>query len=133
VSVLFVKVWLSDVPTIVPLGACCPSSKSAFKLLTAVVEATTIGAVPVASVEVIWLDALTLVNAPVDAEFAPIGVPSTDPPSMFTLEPRSTVPEAYRFENFLLDVPSDMPPFVAGWMTVEVMLISSAPPILMSI
>ena len=44
---MFVSVWVSDVPTIVPSGADCPSSKSAFRFETLVVDATVNGAVPV--------------------------------------------------------------------------------------
>ena len=47
VSVLLVSVCVSDVPTIVPEGAVFPSTVSAFKFVTFVVEATANGAVPV--------------------------------------------------------------------------------------
>lgn len=51
-----------------------PFSELAFKLATFVVEAITNGAVPVETVEVICPEALTVVNAPVEAVVAPIAV-----------------------------------------------------------
>ena len=52
----------------------------AVKLITGVVDATTKGAVPVTSVDVICPEALIVVNLPVDAVVAPMVVPSIVPP-----------------------------------------------------
>jgi hypothetical protein len=51
-----------------------PLSDDAFRLATFVVEATTNGAVPVVSVDVICPLAETVVNAPVEAVEAPIAM-----------------------------------------------------------
>lgn len=49
--VLLVRVCVSVVPTSEPAGASCPSSLSALRLATSVVEETARGAVPVVTVE----------------------------------------------------------------------------------
>ena len=100
-----------------------PRSKEALRFATAVVEAITSGAEPVATVEVIWPDALTVVNAPVAGVVAPT-VPFSGPATAVEVMEVApwTVPSVVSVEPAKENVPAVKVPAVtedAAWVCAE--------------